>query len=306
MGIFEKKINFSNISTSRVRKWITYKTEKILGTEDEIFIDYCMNQLICKIRKSAADEELQISPNELAKNIEGFLGDKATEFVVELWEYIAKSTENHENDCRPKYENNRSTNRGNYPKFNDKHTNDTFTGNNSRQPTTKSKNSYKYRDFKDGPMLNSSKPPRYQERSKRTRSFSRSLSPESYSSYGVKGYEHEKNHKIGGSLDTSEHSLSKENYGKQWKTNRIVPDRNEHSPNKVEKASPSNKIPWYRNKRYERPTMTVNKTDEERLLRMRALKKFEQKNPKNNRSESEEVLRARALEKFINKKPNVE
>lgn len=290
MGIFEKKINLNNIPINKVRKWISSKTEKILGVEDEIFIDYCMNQLLYKTRKSAADEELQISPNELVKNIEGFLGDKAVEFVVELWEYITKFPENNELFSRPKYNKNYNFNRSRYPR-NNRHSYDILDNNNNFLTMKRPNNTYRNLDHKENIRLVHSRVSMHSTEIKRARSLSRSLSPDSYRSYGVEGYGYEIDQK------------KREYFNKTEKVDKSV--ASDKSDYKAFKASevPPNISSSDKNKPSEYQSMDNNKIEEERLLRMRALKKFERKVPINHRSESEEILRARALEKLINKRP---
>ncbi|KAK6590649.1 PWI domain [Cryptosporidium xiaoi] len=90
MNVSEKRIDFSRIPLYKVRKWVHDKIGTILGSEDEILVDYCMNQLIYKTRKSTADEEFQISPKEFLENVKGFLGEHSNNFVSELWDFLYK------------------------------------------------------------------------------------------------------------------------------------------------------------------------------------------------------------------------
>ncbi|KAH8739538.1 PWI domain [Cryptosporidium ryanae] len=90
MNASKKKIDFSRLPLYRVRDWVRDKIGTILGSEDEILVDYCVNQLIYKTRKSTADEEFQISPGEFLGNVEGFFGEHSKSFVSELWDFLYK------------------------------------------------------------------------------------------------------------------------------------------------------------------------------------------------------------------------
>lgn len=317
MGIFEKKINFNNIPFNKIRRWISSKTEKILGREDEIFTSYCINQLTYKIRKSAAEEELQISPNELIKNIEGFLGEKTTEFVSELWEYILRSVDNNENYSKTKSSKNYNSKRNINLKKDFKHSNDALHSSDSYHSINKrlkddERTIYTciYRRDPDYtfnrcnseessgmfPILTSGS----SKGSRRVRSLSRSLSPESYKSYGIENYKYEKTTKMEGNIVGTNHL--KGNIDKNEKISEVTSNINKNITFGVEKTFSSD-INSLNDKKLESTILTNNKI-EEHHLRMKALKLFKRKNEARNcRSESEEILRARAIEKFIKKKP---
>ncbi|KAH8583314.1 PWI domain containing that is typically seen in spliceosomal [Cryptosporidium sp. chipmunk genotype I] len=315
MGIFEKKISFNVVPLHKVRRWISLKTEQILGKEDEIFIDYCINQLVYKIRKSPAEEELQISPNEFIKNIEGFLGEKAIEFVSELWQYILKFVENKEN---PKIKSNKSYNsiRSVNIKNNILRSADVFNKDSNHLTTKKSNNKkvacnriYKgnvsYMSIRSNTEESSRLTPiisRHSKENKRTRSLSRSLSPGFYESHGIKNYKNEKTIKMGENSIIDEINHSKGCISKSEKKSERLSNTSKHVACRVETTFSSN-INLLDNQQVGSQVLNTDKM-EEHHLRMKALEQFKRKNQvKNCRSESEEILRARVIEKFIKKKP---
>ncbi|OII73766.1 PWI domain-containing protein [Cryptosporidium ubiquitum] len=317
MGIFEQKINFNSIPVYKVRRWISSKTEKILGKEDEIFIDYCINQLKYKIRKSAAEEELQISPNELVKNIEGFLGEKATEFVTELWDYILRSENNNENSSQIQSSKNHNSKKNMNLKRNFKHSNDLYNDeynfirqrskNNERAIYTRiyrRNANYTYNRYnpEESSRLFPTIAPRRSKENKRVRSLSRSLSPESYESYGIKEYKYEKTPTAEENFSIDKINHLEKNIDKIRETNERISDIRKRKTFEIEKTFSSN-TSSLDNRELESPILTNNKI-EEHHLRMKALEVLKRKSEvKNCRSESEEILRARAIEKFIKKKP---
>ena len=313
MEIFEKKINFNTLPLNKVRRWISSKTEQILGKEDEIFIDYCINQLVYKIRKSAAEEELQISPNELLKNIEGFLGERAIEFVSELWEYISKFAGN---PIKIKTSKNHNSPRNVAIKKNILRSSDIYNRDKNSLITKNSNinekiaccHIYKGNASYISAMNNtedSSKfiplTSRHSKENKRARSLSRSLSPDLYESYGIKSYKYEKIQKMEENSIIGGISRSKVYTNKSEKKSERLSNINKHITSIDEKPSPD--INPLNNYQAALAALTSEKM-EEYNLRMKALELFKGKNQaKNFRSESEEILRARAIEKFIKKKP---
>ncbi|EAK89504.1 PWI domain containing protein that is typically seen in spliceosomal proteins [Cryptosporidium parvum Iowa II] len=314
MEIFEKKINFNTLPLNKVRRWISSKTEQILGKEDEIFIDYCINQLVYKIRKSAAEEELQISPNELIKNIEGFLGERAIEFVSELWEYISKfsgnpikikSSKNHISPRNVAIKKNilRSSDIYNRDK------NSLITKNSNINKEIACCHIYKGNASYISAMNNtedSSKfiplTSRHSKENKRARSLSRSLSPDLYESYGIKSYKYEKIQKMEENSIIGGISCSKVYTNKSEKKSERFSNINKYITSIDEKASFPDINPL--NNCQTALAAPTSEKMQEHNLRMKALELFKRKNQaKNFRSESEEILRARAIEKFIKKKP---
>ncbi|KAK9171027.1 PWI domain protein [Cryptosporidium meleagridis] len=313
MEIFEKKININTLPLNKVRRWISSKTEQILGKEDEIFIDYCINQLVYKIRKSAAEEELQISPNELIKNIEGFLGERAIEFVSELWEYISKFVGN---PIKIKPSKNHNSPR-NVIKKNTMCSSDIYNKDNNSLITKNSNNNEKIECchiYKGNASYISTKnniedslkfipiTSRNSKENRRARSLSRSLSPDLYESYGIKSYKYEKTQKMEEKSIIGGISRSKGYTNKSEKKSERLLNINEHITS-IDKKAFFPDINPLNNCQNALTTLTSEKM-EEYNLRMKALELFKRKNQaKSLRSESEEILRARAIEKFIKKKP---
>ncbi|EEA05385.1 PWI domain-containing protein [Cryptosporidium muris RN66] len=105
MNIFEEAIDISRIPTDIIYRWIRDKIIRILGNEDDIVIDFCVNQLLYKTRISVVDEERQITPQEFIKNTEGFLKGETENFVKDLWKFLIEYSKREENivninDCK--------------------------------------------------------------------------------------------------------------------------------------------------------------------------------------------------------------
>ncbi|KAL7068907.1 PWI domain-containing protein [Cryptosporidium serpentis] len=105
MNIFEEVIDISRIPTNTIYRWIRDKIIRILGNEDDIVIDFCVNQLLYKTRISVVDEERQITPQEFIKNTEGFLKGETENFVKDLWKFLIDYSKREENivsinDCK--------------------------------------------------------------------------------------------------------------------------------------------------------------------------------------------------------------
>ncbi|KAF7456523.1 putative pre-mRNA splicing factor [Cryptosporidium felis] len=335
MGAFEKQINFSKIPINKVRKWITFKSKKILGLEDEIFIDYCMNQLKYKTRKSLADEELHVSPIELVNNIEGFLGDRTYDFVKELWDFLEKQEmQTHRN--RPgsfemdtvgnRLDGNSNTevsltkvnkNLGHSDGFRVK-PNSSFSEQipsanekisnicNDHPNYKKREDSYQASDTEDSSsrLLTEAGKRKSTQLRRKNRSFSRSLSPESY---GVNDFEQRSSERV----HYYKEKLRKSETRSPLASSRKTPRVNGLNSIKSDKMNLKNKMSIREpkadpkdNADVEGKNLSVDGTEKEYSLRMKALELIKRKNNegRNNRTESEEALRIRALKKFMNKK----
>jgi len=85
-NIKKNAVNMNRVKLPFLRSWITKKLTDLLGFEDEIVLDYLINQL---------EQKQYPDPKEVQINITGFInGKNAKEFVGELWPMLISATTN--------------------------------------------------------------------------------------------------------------------------------------------------------------------------------------------------------------------
>ncbi|EZG55577.1 PWI domain protein [Gregarina niphandrodes] len=74
---FDEKVDLGRVSLDMVKSWLTQKVTELTGSEDEILIEYIMNNLL---------EELD--PKTLTVRLRGFLQENTYDFVASLWNLL--------------------------------------------------------------------------------------------------------------------------------------------------------------------------------------------------------------------------
>ncbi|KAF4668670.1 ATP-dependent RNA helicase ddx55, partial [Perkinsus olseni] len=79
---FEKPVDLNRINVDVLRPWVTDRITDIIGTEDEIVIDYALEQI------TATPDHTEVDPREMQLSLTGFLQRGAAPFCEELWEML--------------------------------------------------------------------------------------------------------------------------------------------------------------------------------------------------------------------------
>ncbi|EER06207.1 serine/arginine regulated nuclear matrix protein, putative [Perkinsus marinus ATCC 50983] len=79
---FEKSVDLNRINVDVLRPWITDRITDIIGTEDEIVIDYAIEQI------TGTPDHTEVDPREMQLSLTGFLQRGAAPFCEELWEML--------------------------------------------------------------------------------------------------------------------------------------------------------------------------------------------------------------------------
>ncbi|KAF4741735.1 ATP-dependent RNA helicase ddx55, partial [Perkinsus olseni] len=79
---FEKPVDLNRINVDVLRPWVTDRISDIIGTEDEIVIDYALEQI------TATSDHTEVDPREMQLSLTGFLQRGAAPFCEELWEML--------------------------------------------------------------------------------------------------------------------------------------------------------------------------------------------------------------------------
>lgn len=92
---FSKRVDFSKVSLDVVKSWITRNVTQILGHEDDIVIDFIMQQLLQQPGSNTLDEDSDgiVDPKRLTVTLTGFMAEKAQGFVADLWRLLLSAQE---------------------------------------------------------------------------------------------------------------------------------------------------------------------------------------------------------------------
>ncbi|EER09223.1 serine/arginine regulated nuclear matrix protein, putative [Perkinsus marinus ATCC 50983] len=79
---FDKRVDLNRINVDVLRPWITDRITDIIGMEDEIVIDYALEQI------TGTSHHSEVDPREMQLSLTGFLQRGAAPFCEELWEML--------------------------------------------------------------------------------------------------------------------------------------------------------------------------------------------------------------------------
>lgn len=93
---FNERVDFTKTSLDVMKAWISKRVTELLGTEDDIVIEFILQQLLQEADGSTlADlneqEQLTASavdPRKVTVSLTGFIGDAAYPFVEDLWRLL--------------------------------------------------------------------------------------------------------------------------------------------------------------------------------------------------------------------------
>eukprot|EP00440_Ansanella_granifera_P057958 gb/GFBE01062828.1/.p1 GENE.gb/GFBE01062828.1/~~gb/GFBE01062828.1/.p1 ORF type:complete len:284 (+),score=60.52 gb/GFBE01062828.1/:1-852(+) len=83
---FAQKVDMSKVSMDVMKPWIAKRITEMLGFEDDIVVDFCVNSLL-------EPGEKGLDPKMLQVNLTGFMERKAPLFCSELWKHLLSAQE---------------------------------------------------------------------------------------------------------------------------------------------------------------------------------------------------------------------
>eukprot|EP01069_Polyplicarium_translucidae_P011054 Polyplicarium_translucidae@DN3469_c0_g1_i1.p1 len=88
---FSTPVDIDRVNVEVIRQWVQKRIAELLEEDDEILVDYCMQQLA-----EHADVDgnvVKLCPKRLQINLTGFMGKHTATFVKELWSNLLSAQE---------------------------------------------------------------------------------------------------------------------------------------------------------------------------------------------------------------------
>ena len=85
--VYDQRVDIRAVNLDIIGSWLHQRITELMGQEDDIVIDYALQQL-----KEASSNSQPLCPKQLQINLTGFLEAKAPTFVEELWGLLVSAS----------------------------------------------------------------------------------------------------------------------------------------------------------------------------------------------------------------------